>query len=468
MTTPSPKPPVDLAPRSATTTERGGRFRAGVEQRLAPIRHVLSQPAIVSVLLIVLAFNVAVHLESVQHALPMIQQAQLSFHQWLCSVAPRAVTPKLVRLVEIDDAAHLKLGEPTDRAFLAKLVTNAARGGAAVVVLDIKLLAPEGMSNGEDVPERAAQNAALLGAAREAASRGTPVVLTTWLKRESHEFSRMPNVFADAAFERPDENGRCPAASGAPARDSSGAPVQPACVRIGNINLPVDKRRIPLVTVMHGTEEHSESLALAAANAYEEVIDRTPRTREKPAIAHALGAQEFVYGSFVAEDGFQTIPIFPLAEGDDHALRLCRGRIVLVGGTWRSDLGHGEPVDSYMTPVGRMRGMYLHANYIEALLDDRYSPEVPLAVALLFDFGAGLWLYVRFHQATEWRAQLRLLFIPAVLLVISYVVFANLNLYLDFILPLGAYFVHLAVEYVRDYGRLRSVAVQPAPEAGIR
>ena len=106
-----------------------------------------------------------------------------------------------------------------------------------------------------------------------------------------------------------------------------------------------------------------------------------------------------------------------------------------------------------------MTGMYVHANYIEALLDDRYQREVPLWAAIGFDLLIGGALYLSFHKASTRRGKLLVLGVFLAPLVASYVVFANLNLYLDFILPLGACFVHLVVEFARDYWRLKSVAV---------
>ena len=147
-----------------------------------------------------------------------------------------------------------------------------------------------------------------------------------------------------------------------------------AHLRIGNINLPTDKRQIPLVTVTADSDGPSESLALAAVTAYEDAIDRKPKTRDKQRIVSAVRDDEFVFASFIPESNFQKIPIQQLFNGLENALRLCRGRIVIIGGNWHSDLGHGERVDTYETPVGPMAGMYLHANYIEALLDDRYQP----------------------------------------------------------------------------------------------
>jgi hypothetical protein len=203
-----------------------------------------------------------------------------------------------VRTVEIDDEAHRELQEPTNRAALATLVTNAVEGDALVVVLDVKLSAPPGFPEGTDDYRRREDNEKLLAAIHAAARNGVPVVLPTWLKRDGEgSFSRVPNIFADSALPLPESDGTCATAASvddAPvvrASASAAAAVEeakvvraPACARIGNVNLPVDRRKIPLTTPI-GPDGRSESLALAAVSAYEQATHLGPRTVDEPAIA---------------------------------------------------------------------------------------------------------------------------------------------------------------------------------------
>jgi CHASE2 domain-containing sensor protein len=281
-----------------------------------------------------------------------------------------------------------------------------------------------------------------------------------WLELQPDgSFIRRPNVFLDSSLPLADTHGTCRAH--APTNSSGGlaspAPDRiPACAWIGNINLPVDMRQIPLATPVKNSSAGVDSLALAAVEAYETSLDRKPKLRDNPRIADSIAEDHFVYGSFIPESQFQTIPIDALASAAPDALADCRGRIVLIGGNWHSDLGNGDLVDRHNTPVGPMVGMFAHANYIEALLDERYTREVPLWVGLGFDLIAGAALYMLFHRAKGWLAQLVVLVVPATLLAVSYIIFTNLNYYLDFILPLAACFVHLCVEYFHDYVHLRS------------
>lgn len=399
------------------------------------------------VLIIVLSFNVVVQFSAFRENLPFIHRAQLGFHRFLCSLVPRPVSAKWVRTVEIDDALHQKLGEPTDRNFLAALVENAVRGDAAAVVLDFKLVSPPGYAAGRDEPQRQAPNLSLMKAIQTASVMGVPVVVPCWLRQaEREELERRPNIYLDSDLPLPDENGQCQ---------------RVACARLGNINVPTDERQIPLVTLMSARDPCATSLGLAATAAYEDTIERSPKTRDKKIISRMIGDKRFVFGSFIREGDFQKISGQALKDGEQGAIRSCRGRIVLIGGKWHSDMGTGELVDRYDTPVGPMQGMYLHANYIEALLDDRYQREVPILFGLGFDLVVGGALYYFFHKAHSTRGRVFVLGVFLAPLVASYIVFANLNLYLDFILPLSACFVHLVVEIGRDYLHL----TRPSNEA---
>ena len=395
----------------------------------------------ISVLIVVLGFNVVSSLDVFRQNLPFIHKWQLVFHRLLCAITPRPISAKWVRVVEIDDALHRQLGEPTDRNFLASLVTNATGGNAAEVVLDFKLIAPADSGLGNNANQRPAADAHLLQAIRDATDQGVPVVVPCWLKRtDKGKLARYVNIYRDSELPLPDSTGVCK---------------HSACAALGNVNLPVDERLIPLVTEMEGDDPCQQSLALSAATAYESAIDRQPRTVEKAIVHQALKDHEFVFGSFIKEDDFQRISAKDLAEKNGTALRACRGRIVLIGGKWHSDLGNGDFVDRHNTPVGDMQGMYLHANYIEGLLDDRDQLEVPIWFGLLFDLVVGGALYYSFHKAKKMAYKLvvmGLFFIP---LFASYIVFANLNRYLDFVLPLLGCFVHLTVEIARDYLTLR-------------
>lgn len=395
----------------------------------------------IPVLLVVLVFNVVVQFSWVRENLPFLHTGQLKFHRLLCSLAPRMVSAKWVRMVEINDDLHQQLGEPTNRAFLARLVQNAADGDATVIVLDFQLVSPVGLSPGQDAPSRRDQNEQLLRAINYAADKGVPVIVPCWLQADHGVWSRRSNIYLDSSLPLEDENGRC---------------AHTACARLGYVNIPLDERQIPLEGSMKAPDPCSVSLALAAANSYDAVFDREPRTEAKPIVHHALEEKEFLFGSFIPEDQFQSISATKLSEDDSAEKEHCRGRIIVIGGKWHASMGQGELVDRHETPVGPMNGMYLQANYIESLLDDRYQLEVPILVATAFDLLVGTALYLSFHRANTNRGKAVVLGVFFIPLVASYMISANLGYYLDFILPLSACFVHLLVEFARSYQELRT------------
>ena len=415
---------------------------------IASFKRYVWRPSTIVVLALVLGFNVLVEFDWVRKYFPLIEKGQLEFHRILCWTMPRPLTAKWVRTVQITNQDR-QIGGITDRNFLATLINQARTAPPEVIILDFKFQAPKGKPAGEDLPGRASQDQALTQAILGAAHDGNTVVVPCWLDRvSSSDWKRLPDFFEDSDFLQPDVYDQ------GPLLRNQFSP-HPARVRIGNINLPKDARQIPLVSrTVDKSDPCQTSLALAAAEAHEDAIDLWPRTREKKIIARAIEDRDFVVGSFIPSNNFQPIAAEDLFRGDKVAIESCRGRIILVGGNWKEDGGNGGMADTYNTPAGSMPGMYIHANYIEALLDDRYERIVPLAFALTFDLVVGMLLYIYFHKAVDMRGKLKVLGVFLLPLLASYVIFANFNWYLDFILPLMACFAHLLFELGRSYHRL--------------
>jgi CHASE2 domain-containing sensor protein len=232
---------------------------------------------------------------------------------------------------------------------------------------------------------RAEQNQYLLESIREVSQHGVRVVLTQGLVR-SHglvrpedQWKEEPNIFDRRLL--------------------------PDGVALGYINLPVDKREIPLcknATAWDASETITcDSFALQIVDQYEQTIHIEPRTRAEGAIVSAIRDGVFVCGSFVAEQAFPKISAHDLLN-DENAKQRCRGRIVMFGGTWHESGGRGPLIESFASPVGRIPGLHLHANYVEALLDDRFQPRVSLQWAVLIDLIAGLIIYSLYHLVPQW------------------------------------------------------------------
>jgi len=345
-------------------------------------------------------------------------------------------------MVIIDDELHERLHEPTDRNYIATLVRNAALGDAAVIVLDFELTVPKGNAEGSD-ETRKGMNKALRNAIFDAAKLGVPVIVPCWLDISRPQVGLVPSIYPDWALPLASE------------KSGKSECAYLACARRGNVNPSEDERKIPLKTKLQSNSQCGDSLALATASAYEEATDRQPRTREKKAIADNTKSYQYVYGTFMPGERFQTIPIRDLEAGKPEALRACRTRIVIIGGKWGEALGQGQAHDVHETSVGPLAGIYLQANYIEALLDDRYMRQVPGALVLLFDLIVGVLLYASYDNASTLRGKYMVLTVFLLPLMIGYIVFVTLGYYLDFVLLLVACFLHLGFELVRDDVKMR-------------
>jgi hypothetical protein len=180
----------------------------------------------------------------------------------------------------------------------------------------------------------------------------------------------------------------------------------------GVVNVDPDTRKLPLEWILFASKDDAqnerthhlyETLALSAARAYDDKL-----IAHHPRLAHFIDAGQHPYVSFVKpgdkDRGFERISmndilppapdtqlpsgpkkkangkkatdILPLKPPTDEKLlselqRNLSGKIVLIGEI-NADL------DSHPTVVGMMSGLYLQANYIEALLDDRYFRPTPI------------------------------------------------------------------------------------------
>lgn len=390
------------------------------------------------VLMLVIVWNYAFSFEFVKEMFPYLVTAQLLFHQSLSRLIP-VHSCHLVTIVEIDDTAYrnapLYTRCPTDRSYLGTLVRNATDADAAAIALDFQLTSSaQPPAPGQDAEPFRNENYELLNAVNYAAKKGVPVVLSNVLVPDSNRnWKLLPNIFADSQL---------------PLCLPWGSTPPPGCVALGHIMLPVDKRQIALQTLARDWEDKRplkpyDSLALATVTSYENALQAQNKTRDKATIAASM-PKEFVYGRFAPDSAFLKIPATALFKNTSFAAAQCRHHIVVIGGVWHQNTG--KLVESFRSPIGYIPGVYFHANYVEALLGDQYQREVPVWFALVFDSVLGICLYVAYHSAKP-KHQFVVLLVFLFPLLAGYVILANFNRYLDFVLPLGLCFVHLGSEH---------------------
>jgi len=83
------------------------------------------------------------------------------------------------------------------------------------------------------------------------------------------------------------------------------------------------------------------------------------------------------------QEQFRLFRFVNLEAGKPEALRACRTRIVIIEVNGERRLVKGR-LTTCMKPQSAVSGIYLQANYIEALLDDRYMRQVPACVGPAF------------------------------------------------------------------------------------
>jgi CHASE2 domain-containing sensor protein len=343
-------------------------------------------------------------------------------------------------IVEIDDTTFYKrLGGvlPTNRAFLAKIARIAAgqKPGdpvAAVIAIDIMMLSLDDKSGDYDHPSddasRLKDNQEFFDAVREITGKGIPVVLASSLR--DHGTKQDPNVFDDSAW--------------------------PRKTYVGYINLPDDHRQIPLETTAakwNGVNSMLASFALQTALGFDERRVVQPVTQTNSTLQSAIRNHQFVYGGFRKQKDFPHVSASDVADRNPAVLQKIDQKIVFIGSTWsESGIGRGETVDLHDTPFGRMSGVYLHANYLEAMLSGRVKRPLSGWQAALIDLAIGVLLIVSFKRAQRGWGRATVLGVFFVPIILAYVMFINAGVYLDFILPLMLLFGHLLFELKEEKG----------------
>lgn len=376
---------------------------------------------------------------------------QLRFYQLLTQLRPIPFRADNVSLAYIDDDVHWTLlygNEPTDRGFLAALIHNASltRTKAAAIGVDVELLAPRNFPPGTDAPDRAAENRELLDEIHFADFQGVPVVLGGVLASTKGARSiELPNIFSAGDL--------------LSSLDTDCVALR--CPQFGYINLPSDQREIPLTSAGAGSgDSHSaiRSFALALAEA-----DKGKRlVEDNTLLSAAIEHKGTLDGTFLSEDLYPKVSVVDLYNGVQSAEQACAGRIVLIGGHWRDLQGSGAPVDQHLSPAGYESGLGLHANYIESLIQHQFTREVPAWIGVLLDLAVGLAIYTAFERTVFWWQSLIVLAIALVVPIIAACAVLDFtNRYLDFLLPLELYFLHLLYEFVKEFVSQRSSLTPP-------
>jgi len=269
----------------------------------------------------------------------------------LQDVAPIKPHPYATILVLIEDEEYWGLSEPfrsgpfthrspIRRDGLAKLVKAIAAEDPAVVALDLNLESPSPDGIPVDELEYAWETNELVKAIKEVPRRTSIVLPRTVREPWPGQYWENSAVYDGKDFGE-------------------------TKVSKGYISLPPAKdfRKIPLFTMTVQNGDSLGSLAQAIVRA------RNPRSSlDNKGVTLPTAA-------FVPLESFPHVSAGDVLKGEPGALNQLPHNIVIVGAHWHPDRDHGLLVDLHNSPLGMVPGALLHANYAEAILNERLYSE---------------------------------------------------------------------------------------------
>jgi CHASE2 domain-containing sensor protein len=308
---------------------------------------------------------------------------------------------------------------PLRRDCLAELILKISEQNPGVIALDVDLRSP--MLDGADHLVYLKENQALLMAIKTAAQRGVDIVLAVTLnEKQPGSYSVEPTVLT-------------------PALDAEAEDGWKKKVRRGYINLPKDKREVPL----HQPMENGVFI-----DSFAEAIVRVVQENT----LNLLGSsEELPYGGFIGPERFSSAGLVFHAEEvireEEHTKKLAH-KAVIIGGAWsRFAYGRGEKVDTHSTPAGKMGGVYIHANYVEAILSGQTyqrlwgektntAVEVLLAVGLILLHALG---------ASQEKVAMLVLVEGGLLFALGFFLLHNVGIFFDFFILAVMAILHVIV-----------------------
>ena len=378
---------------------------------------------------LVLGFSVSLvtSLASYMGYLDGFEAKALDFLLW---VRGRVRSPEIV-LVQIDDQAFRNLGEkqPLPRSYLAGLIEVLNKSGAKVIGIDVEF----------KVKTDPREDGMLLKAIQGASENGLSKVVPVYVIRPEKEANETV-LYSHSPFFSPKLSALA-----------------------GFANAAVDPdglvRQLPLV-VRGSDGKILPSLALAVLARYagydaarlEEALNRGDETTlllpewdkfqgrllsEQTPISFQLD-DRWKINFAGAQGSFTAIPSDPVFQLSKLKIPLAsdnpfRGKIVLIGASF------GESRDFFPTPQGLMTGVEIHANIIHTILSRAQilTAHRWVAVSLSLIFALLMSLLLTFFRPTV-ATIFALVAIPLLLVPLSYLAFARLGIWVDFVTPLLA------------------------------
>lgn len=335
--------------------------------------------------------------------------------RWL---QPRAERTVLV-LITDDDYWKGVLGRrvPIKRDYLARLVNELAAANAGVIALDFNLASPMPHGTVIEHPDYKRETNILLRTIKSVSERRKVVLPKTVSFDRNRDIVLLSDIYDGFDFGPRNQN-----------------------ISTGYIAPGRDLRQIAGTVPLKG-RGHIDSFAMAIVKAHDpDALKRLPKS------------DSFLYGGYLIADDIPTFSAEDVLRRRTDVIKKLACKIVIVSGGWHT-LGHGRGahVDLHYTPVGWIGGAFIHANWVEALMDGRASQGLHPAIARVIVTGLVLSIAIVF--ALKFRARVKVLIIASLclfLFVVSYILLQNLGQFFDFSVPLILIVMHWRYERYRE------------------
>lgn len=346
----------------------------------------------------------------------ILEGYRTSFYQLLQRTSPFKLADKNTVVVFIDDEDYWK-GEldrrvPIKRDYLAKLLDKLDVADARVIALDFDLRSPDPDGMPREAPDYVAETTMLLNSVKAIAVNRS-IVLPKTVSQKNGDPIADSDIWNGFDFGNGNEN-----------------------VSSGFILPPNDRLRVPLTLQVQGAPLFSFSMAIA-------------RAFRPNGVASLPDSEEFPYGSFMPVDQIWHISSHDVLNGNSQQLRkLFSGRIAIIGSAWNR-LAYGRPPlnDLHRTPIGPMPGVYVHANFVEDILNDKTYPALGEHAIEVIEWLLVIVMAIAFAVGSGRASKLKFVGGSWLLLAaMSYFSFINLGIVFDMFVPALSVTVHWLFE----------------------
>lgn len=307
--------------------------------------------------------------------------------------------------------------KPLKRDLLAQLISKLDEANPQVIALDVNLSLP---GSERDLTTNAApyqkETDELINAVKSASEKRTVILARTLMRTDSIEptYKPLPAIYDYYSLNE-------------------------KTVLKGYITLPTDIRRVP-VALWAADDRPLHSFASAIVSA----VDK--KSLEKIDV----NENGFPYGKFIYPEDFTTRSASEILNMDAETLKDVFGfKIVIIGGSWHRDgVDRGPKNDGHPSPVGVIDGAYIHANYVEALLDSNTTPSMKESRSLLIDLFFAVILTAGLSLVGNFGKLILVAILSLLMFVVSYLAWQNLGIYFDIVIPVFLLLGHVIFEKI--------------------